>query len=140
MSRARQFFIFIFIVVLLAFLLARLFYLQVLQSRRFSEMASGQHNAVMKIEPRRGTIFDRYMEPLAINLDVPSVYADPRSIKDKDHAADILSKVLDLEHEKVKGKIERDKAFVWIKRKIDHSKAKELESYGLSAYLKSKPR
>lgn len=131
MSRARQFFIFIFIVVLLAFLLARLFYLQVLQSRRFSEMASGQHNAVMKIEPRRGTIFDRYMEPLAINLDVPSVYADPRSIKDKDHAADILSKVLDLEHEKVKGKIERDKAFVWIKRKIDHSKAKELESYGL---------
>ena len=131
MFRARQYLVFIFLITLLLSLLFRLFYLQVLDFERFTELASGQHNKVLKIEPRRGAIFDRYMEPLAINLDVPSVYADSRNIKDPERVAGVLVEVLGLDRDTVLERLKRDKAFVWIKRKISPAEERALKKAGL---------
>lgn len=131
MSRARQYLVFFFFVILLISLLYRLFYLQVLNYERFSSIASGQHNKVLKIEPRRGTIFDRYMEPLAINLDVPSVYCDPRSVRDKERTADVLSGILGIDRDDLLEKLNRDKAFVWAKRKVDPDTAEKVKKADL---------
>ncbi len=84
-------------------------------------MAEDQHNRIVELEPRRGTIFDRYMDPLALNLDVQSVYCDARSVRDKEHTALVLSRVLGIDPAETISKLKRDKAFVWIKRKIDQS-------------------
>jgi len=131
MFRSRQYALFIFFVILFTFLLGRLFYLQLISYGRFSGMADNQHNTIFKIEPRRGAIFDRYLEPLAINLDMPSVYCDPRGVQDKAGTADVLARVLGVDRDEVLGKLERDKAFVWIKRKADRAQAEELQKMGL---------
>ncbi len=132
MARTRQYLVFFFLISLLLSLLARLFYLQVLNFDRFSGIASGQHNKVLKIEPRRGTIFDRYMEPLAINLDVPSVYCDSRGVEDKEVTADALVSVLGVDRDTVLERLTRDKAFVWLKRKVDVEDARELRDMDLT--------
>lgn len=121
MFRKRQFLVFFLLVAFLAALFARLFYIQLLNYERFSAMAEDQHNRVVELEPRRGTIFDRYMDPLALNLDVQSVYCDARSVRDKEHTALVLSRTLGIDPDETIRKLQRDKAFVWIKRKIDQS-------------------
>ena len=132
MFRARQYFIFFFLISLLTALFTRLFYLQVLNYDKFSEMAADQHNSVLKVEPRRGTIFDRFKDTLAINLDAPSVYCDPRSIKDKEKVADFLSRTLDADRETLSRKLSKDKAFIWVKRKIDKKTAKKIKKENLT--------
>lgn len=131
MFRTRQYLVFFFFVLLLCLLLTRLFYLQVIRSDSFSKMAAEQHNKVFKIEPRRGTIFDRYMEPLAINLDTPSAYGNPREVEDKERTASALSDILGLDRELLVEKLERDKAFVWVKRKVDAGEAEKIERSSL---------
>ncbi len=131
MIRSRQYLVFFFLISLLLSLLVRLFYLQVLSFERFSGLASEQHRKVLKVEPHRGTIFDRYMEPLAINLDVPSVYCEPRNIKDKERTADILSGVLRVDRGDLLEKLRRDKGFIWVKRKIDDRTAKKVKDLDL---------
>lgn len=131
MHNTRRLIVFFIFITLLFSLFFRLFYLQVFCYEKFHNMALGQHNQVLKIEPRRGTIYDRFMEPLAINLDVTSVYADPRSIEDKNYTAEVLTQKLSLEYESVRKKLDKDKAFVWIKRKIDPDLAEELSEMGI---------
>jgi cell division protein FtsI (penicillin-binding protein 3) len=126
MFRTRQYLVFLLLTAFLAGLFARLFFLQILNFERFSAMAEDQHNRVIEIEPRRGTIFDRYMDPLAINIDVQSVYCDPRSIRDKEHTAEVLSDTLGISRQEVDKKLARDKAFVWVKRKIDQASYERL--------------
>lgn len=141
MFRARQYLIFFVFMALLVSLFFRLFFLQVLNFDRFSVMAAGQHNRVLEIEPRRGAIFDRYLEPMAINLDVSSVYADPRSIKEKEETARFLSEVLDVNYDNLLTKLQKDKAFVWVKRKVDSrsaEKVKELDLKGVHFATESK--
>ncbi|MBD3379281.1 MAG: penicillin-binding protein [Candidatus Omnitrophica bacterium] len=127
MFRNRQYLIFFFFIFLFLCLLSRLFFLQVVSFERFSDMAANQHNRVLKIEPRRGTIFDRFLEPLAINLEVPSVYSDPRFVKDKEEAARKLADILALDRQDLVEKLNRKNAFVWIKRKISRKEAEALE-------------
>jgi cell division protein FtsI (penicillin-binding protein 3) len=131
MFRTRQYLVFFFLITFLLSLLVRLFYLQVLSFDRFSELASEQHNKVLRVEPRRGIIFDRHMEPLAINLDVPSIYCEPRNIKNKERVANILSKTLHMERGSVLKRLDRDKGFVWVKRKVDNKTAKQIKELDL---------
>ena len=127
MQRTRQYSVFLVTIVLLFLLSLRLFYLQIISYHKFSDMASEQHNQIMKVEPRRGTIFDRYMEPLAIDLDKPSVFADARSVKDKEAAADALSKILEIDKDELLRKLSKDKAFVWLKRKIPSEEVRKIK-------------
>ena len=132
MSRARQYLVFFFFISLLLSLLIRLFYLQVLSFDRFSGLASEQHNKVLKVEPRRGTISDRYMESLAINLDVPSIYCEPRNMRGKARTAEALSKILCMDRESLLEKFNRDKGFLWVRRKCSGKEAKRIKELDLA--------
>ncbi len=140
MFRARQYVVVFFSLSFFLALFIRLFYLQVMHHDTFAEMAREQHNQIFTIEPRRGAIYDRYMEPLAINLDRSSVYADPRSIKDKEHAAGVLSDLLDVDKKTILKRLNKNKAFVWVKRKAreeEVSKIKTLDLSGISFMAES---
>ena len=113
------------------FLFGRLFSIQVIDRARFSALADKQHNQVLDVEARRGTIFDRYMDPLAINMEVQSVFCNPRIITNKAALAAILAGELGLEAADVEDKLQKDKAFVWIKRKIDYSTYEKLTAMKL---------
>ena len=143
MPKGRRYFVFFVLLILLITLFLRLFYIQIIRFDDFKKRAQNQHNKEITIDPRRGTIFDKYMEPLAINLDAHSIYCNPRQIKDKNKrsVSKKLSDFLSLSEDDVYLKLNKDKGFVWIKRKVDYAtykKVKDLKIEGTFFELESK--
>jgi len=131
MFRTRQYVVVGFTIAILFSLLIKLSILQIFQFDRYSDMASEQHKRVFRVEPKRGTIFDRYREPLAINLDAASVWCDPRGIEDKEGTASALADILGIDRDLVLRRLLRDKAFVWIRRKIRPEEEKRIRQLDL---------
>jgi cell division protein FtsI/penicillin-binding protein 2 len=80
-----------------------------------------------EIQPKRGSIFDRNMQVLAVSISSDSVFANPRIIKDKLKAARTLSSILSLSESFVLERLSRDKGFVWIKRRISPAESNRIK-------------
>ncbi len=84
----------------------------------------------------RGAIFDRNGQTLAKSLPAESVCVNPQKISDPGMAADLLSRVLNMDREKLFDKIQeaslRDSGFLWIKRKVLADEAARLRSLKLN--------
>ena len=130
--RARQIFVFLFFLLSLAFLIIRLFYLQGIKHSFYYKIANEEHIVSVELQPKRGTIFDRNMRVLAVNLNRISIYANPREIKDKAKAVKIISAVLGLRGDFVTERLSRDKGFIWIKRKVTNKEAAALKKFDLT--------
>jgi len=126
--RARQAAVFLFFLLALSFLAARLLYLQVFRHSFYSKIASGQHTVSIEIPPKRGAIYDRQMRVLAINLNCDSIFANARVIENKPRAARMLSSVLNLNYNFVYDRIAKDKSFVWIKRRVSPQESFRVKS------------
>ena len=61
------------------------------------QLAQRQQNRTIPVEPRRGNIYDRYGHPLAMSIDVDSVFAVPSEVHDQETTAAMLGKVLNLD-------------------------------------------
>ncbi len=72
------------ILFLLLFLVVggRAFQLQVLQGERLKRLGERQHLKEWIVLPKRGAVFDRAGEPLALSLESQSVYVRPHRIQD----------------------------------------------------------
>lgn len=125
-SRSLQIYL-IFIIIPLLVLSGRLFYLQLIESYKFEELAENQHSFYYKIPPERGKILDSRLRRIAISFDVPSCYANPRRIKNKAAAAEKLSDYFGLDYAETLTKLQKDKAFVWIKRHLSSQEQASLE-------------
>lgn len=120
---------------------SRLFFIKFFKSNYLSNIANQQHNLYIELEPLRGIIYDRNLNPLALNLPADSLYASPRRIKDKEKVIKSLNNILGLDYNYLKRRIYRDKAFVWIARKItpeNVDKIKKLNLEGLDFIRESK--
>ncbi len=126
--RARQLNIFLFFLLALALLLFRLFYLQVVKCDFYYKIANEQHIVSTEVQPRRGAIFDRNMQILAVNINTDSVFANSRLIKDKEASAKTVAQVLKLDEKVVFDKLSGGKGFVWLKRKISPQESAELKA------------
>jgi len=104
--------------------------IQIFRSSYLSEKADKQHNHVVDLEPRRGTIYDRDMRALALNVAAYSLFANPKamSVKQKTAAVSKLATVLGMDSEALSKKLLRDKSFVWLARKIPQDKYEQLKS------------
>lgn len=105
----------------------RLFYLQVLQSDAGAHEVQRQHQKTVMVQPDRGVIVDRQGHPLALNVDVASVYVNPGSLNDPQKTARALSRILEMPVAQVRDLFHRDQPYVWIKRHISEPMAKQLE-------------
>ena len=61
----------------------RAFYLQALQGDRLMRLGQRQHLKEWTVLPKRGAVFDRAGEPLALSLEAQSVYARPRRLQSR---------------------------------------------------------
>jgi len=139
--RARLIGIFLFFFLFLAFLSLRLFYLQALRHNFYNRIAAGQHTVSIELPPKRGTLFDRNMRVLAVNLNCSSVYANPRGIKNRTFVSRTLSSALGLDERFVHQRLMRNKSFVWIKRKVsgrESALVKKLKIEGVGIIEESK--
>ena len=120
-------------VAMFAVALGRAAWIQVVDGAAYAAMASKQHRQTIEIPAGRGTIYDRTGEPLAIGEQATTVYADPRNVIAPKKAAVKAAQALDLNPDDLYPSLnDRTKQFVYIVRKADPVKAKELQRLGVA--------
>lgn len=127
--------VFIFLFVGFCYSIFFLFYIQIFRSSHLAHLAERQHQHSMTIAPKRGTIYDRNMRPLAINLPVYSLYANPRVLKkqhDVDEIIDAVAKATGISDKVIRAKINNEKYFIWIARKMPAAVYESLKKKKLS--------
>lgn len=110
----------------LAAILGRAYQLQVLERDKLTAIARAGYSGVVNLPPMRGTIYDRKGNELAVSIEVGSVYAHPPQVEDKDLAAEKLARVLGLSEAELKGLLEREVRFVWLRRKVPSDVAEQV--------------
>ena len=123
LSKTRLFFIFSFFLLILCCLLLRLGFIQIFKSSSYQSIARNQSRVVIDMQPARGRILDRKGRELAMDVRLDSLYAVPRELPDKEKMANKLSKILTINRDEIFQRLDRDKLFVWIARKISGSKS-----------------
>ena len=109
----------------------RLTYLQLIRHSEYISRAMRQQRRTIEIDPKRGTIYDRNMRPLAMSVPVESAFAIPTEIKDTTMAARLLAGVLRVPSESLREKLESGSTFVWIKRKMTQEEEEAVRSLNL---------
>lgn len=135
LHKIRNRFILVIVGCLLSFALltARAFELHFTDNAKLNHLAENQYHRKVVVAPKRGNILDRHGETLAIDVRVDSVYATPHTIKDPKALAASLSKLLKLPEGKIRERLsQKDKKFVWIKRRIGPEESAELNKLELS--------
>ena len=64
----------------MAIIAARLVWLQVFRHAEYAERELRQQSRTFQIAPRRGMLYDRDLQPLAMTVLVDSIYAVPSEI------------------------------------------------------------
>ncbi len=106
----------------------RLFDIQVVQAKKFEEMAKSQRVRRVTINGKRGDIFDRNGNLLATNIKAYTIYANPLVIKDPKSTAKKLAPIVNQSESELEAKLSRENGFVYVVRKTDQSIAKRVES------------
>jgi cell division protein FtsI (penicillin-binding protein 3) len=84
------------------------------------------------ITATRPAILDRNGLELAVDIRVPSLFAEPRRIIDVDEAAEAILTVLpDLNRDWLTKRLTGDKGFVWVKRELSPAQRDRLFSLGI---------
>ena len=113
-------------------LVGRLVQLQIIQHDRLAAQSDRQYLRTVEITSGRGNIYDRNRNQLATNIQVESVYADPKSVLDKQTTARILASALALNPSAVLKKLKSNRHFVWIKRKGEMNAVEKLKQLDLA--------
>jgi cell division protein FtsI (penicillin-binding protein 3) len=102
---------------------ARLFFLHVVHSADYRQRAERQQQRTLDVSPRRGVIYDRNGNELAVSIKVDSVFAVPDEIQNLDTTTGTLSSVLGISRQELRGKLNAERSFVWVKRKLNQAEA-----------------
>lgn len=105
----------------------RLVWIQVVLADEYSERATAQRMRDIELAPRRGTIYDREGEPLAVSVEAPTVFASPKLVEDIGVAAEALADSLGGTAADYREKLERGGGFVYLARKVDLARTEELK-------------
>lgn len=120
----------IFVLVCLV-LWGRAAYLQLFEHDHLKRLAGRELMKRIKMHPRRGIIFDRNQDELAVSVDTDSVFASPVRIKTPKSTGRALAGALNLPRSKVVKALSGEKRFVWIARRISPQKAAKVKSLNL---------
>lgn len=111
---------------------ARCAHLQLVRASALLEQARSQQEKAITLDPHRGPILDRNGKELALSLAVDSIFADPTEVGDAAAgAARRLAPVLALKAAEVRERLEDDRHFVWLKRKVTPDVRRRVEALGI---------
>ena len=111
---------------------ARLVYLQVIAAPAYAQQAAEQRTRDIVLSPRRGSVYDREGEPLAVSMEARTIYAVPHSVQDPKGTASALAGILGGDPVDYEARLRKDSSFVYIARKVDMDKAKAVEALDLT--------
>ncbi|RUM93899.1 MAG: penicillin-binding protein 2 [Thiothrix sp.] len=118
----------------MSLLAVRAIELQVFQHDFLQKKGSAHQTRVVNIPAHRGKILDRHGEPLAISTPVDSVWVNPREIELTPKTVSLLSQLLGMKQEEIRRRVESraDKGFVYLKRQVPPSLAKQVKALKLA--------
>jgi len=126
---------------LFAGMAVRLVMVQIVEADRYTALAAQQRERVIEFPARRGAIFDRNGESLAVSLDYSMVFTDPAHVADPAGAAQKLSKILKVPAGELAMKLSAANRFQYLARQVPPAVAKKIEALELpGVYLEGEPK
>lgn len=128
---------FIFLIWLTAVLIM-LVKIQVFGFTKYLEKIKSQSNKILTLHPKRGTIFDRNKDVLAISILSKSLFI---TNKDKKSSLKLLNKIgkniiiKKSKKRKIRNRINSGKNFIWIKRKLTENEFAKTKSINPGKYI-----
>ena len=123
MVGARARWLFYIFALLALFLIWRLYVVQIRDGPWLAEKARQQHESMVPLDARRGTIYDRDGNVLARSLGADSVYVSLSEAHDRAETARELGAALGIAPERVLERIDVRGGYVLVARKISHETA-----------------
>ena len=130
-SRARALVLLIVVSLAATVVAGRLVWWQVVERERLAAMALHQMAQEQVLPAERGEITDLNGELLATSVELQSVYVTPPAIEDPGLAAALLASALDMSASEVRARIDNDRSWVWLKRRIPAEVAERVRSMGI---------
>jgi cell division protein FtsI (penicillin-binding protein 3) len=120
-------------------LVGRAAYVQVIDNAFFKRQGVVRFARTQELPASRGRIVDRNGVVLAASIPVPSVWASPEDIERDPVKLKELAKLLQIPQAELDKKLQdEDKSFVWLKRQVDESVAKQVVALGLKGVYSRK--
>jgi cell division protein FtsI/penicillin-binding protein 2 len=106
---------------LLCFLVigARAFWLQGVQGAKLASEAAYQQTDVVTVPGLRGSLLDRYGNPLAVSEDARTIYATPYQVKRPRQDAAKIASILGVDPAEVLKSLTEESGFAYVARKVD---------------------
>ncbi|HEY5579736.1 MAG TPA: penicillin-binding protein 2 [Rhodoferax sp.] len=120
-------------------LIARAAYIQVVANDFFQKQGQARFGRTLALPANRGRILDRNGLILASSIPAPSIWAIPEDV-DRDPARlQQLAQLLEMPMSDLNKRLaDEDKTFVWLKRQVDDSAAKQITALGLKGIYQRK--
>ncbi len=110
----------------------RMFQLQVLKKEQLYKLAARQQSSQIPLVPKRGTIYDRNENELAVSVEVDSAYAESKKVVEVEKTVQKLSAIFQNDQKELREKLKSRKSFEWIERKISPKEAEAVKALNLS--------
>ncbi len=125
--------LFLLVLFVLGFaVVVRLFFVQIVSHEKWLTLAESQHNTSQEISADRGEIYihdggvERY--PLAVNREYQMVFVVPKDISEKDTVALTLSRIVDVDAQEIRSKLDRpDDPFEIIKKRLSEEEVNQIK-------------
>ena len=104
---------------------ARLCQLALVDGVRLATLARRQHSETEQVMPLRGSILDRFGEPLAMSISADSVFVRPAELPD-DGSGAAVARVLQIPPNRWAKKISSSAPFTWVKRQASPDELERL--------------
>jgi len=114
--------------VLLALLAVKSARLQLFLGDDLKELAERQYVRDLRFSAPRGNVYDVAGRPLAVSVPVWSIAATARDVEDPRALAERLAPILDMPVVKLTERLARDRAFVWLKRRVSPEVAEQVRA------------
>ena len=124
-----------FFVGLMGVMAARLAWLQIFDAPNLAAGAREQTSNRVTLHAKRGTIYDRNGNALAVSVECKTIYANPKEVSDPSGVSNILVDLLGGEKSDYMDLLTEDTTFIYISRQVDQEIAEEISSRLYSASL-----
>ena len=113
------------ILIVLGLLIIRIAWIQLVKGKFYKALAEQQQNLDREISAKRGIIYDRNGEILAMSASSEMITINPNNIpkEKKELVARKISEVLELDYEKVLKKVNRNSSIEIIDKKVEKEKS-----------------
>ena len=108
----------------------RLAHIALVDGGRLSEIAHRQHQGRERLDPFRGTIFDRTGDPLALTVDTDSIFVRPGDLP-ADVPVDAVVRSLDMDRARWIEKVSSTAPFVWVRRHVTPAQTERVHALDL---------